>query len=234
MSNYNNIDASEVDKFNAMAHHWWDPNGECKPLHVINPVRMGFIQQYVNLSGKQVLDIGCGGGILTESLAAAGATVIGIDASHDVIQVAKLHTHETGQQIDYQVASIESFAATTDKQFDIITCMELLEHVPDPKQFIQSLSSLLTTDGHCFLSTINRTLSAYAGAVIAAEYILRLLPKRTHDYQRFIRPAELGQWLRETDLTTQHISGMQYNPFTHNARLSSNVSINYLMHAQYN
>lgn len=226
------VDPNEVDKFNTMANHWWDPAGDCKPLHRINPVRMGFIEQYIDLTGKRVLDVGCGGGILTESLADAGATVVGIDASPDVIQVAKLHALAANKSITYHHSSIEAFVEANQAPFDVITCMELLEHVPEPSQFVQYFSQLLKPNGHCFLSTINRTPMAYAGAVIAAEYILRLLPKRTHDYARFIRPSELGQWLRECGFINQHISGMHYNPFTHKARLSNNVSINYLMHAQ--
>ncbi|MCD6055256.1 MAG: bifunctional 3-demethylubiquinone 3-O-methyltransferase/2-octaprenyl-6-hydroxy phenol methylase [Gammaproteobacteria bacterium] len=224
-----NIDAAEVNKFSRLAAQWWDKSGNSKTLHAINPPRLAFITNQLSLSGKTVFDAGCGGGILSESLSEAGAEVTACDASEEVIRVAKHHAQESGLSIDYHWATAEGYALTHPKPFEVITCMELLEHVPDPKQLLHTLSQLLVPGGYCFLSTINRTLKAYLGAVIGAEYILKLLPKGTHDYQRFIRPGDLSQWLREAGLSVKHMAGIQYNPLTNQARLGDNLDINYLI-----
>lgn len=223
-----NYDASEIAKFEKMAANWWDVNGECKPLHDINPLRLAFIKEHATLVGANVLDIGCGGGILSESLAESGAQVTGIDLSEAAIGAAKTHNASQPNKVYYQVTAAETLAESNPEQFDIITCMELLEHVPDPAQLIQSCAKLVKPGGKVFFSTINRNPKAYLYTVLGAEYVLKMLPKGTHDYAKFIRPAELATWMRQSGLTLKELKGMQYNPFTRHYHLDANVSVNYL------
>ena len=227
-----NVDTAELNKFDALAQKWWDTESEFKPLHAINPLRVGYITDRVKLSGKRVLDVGCGGGILTESLSAQGATVIGIDAAEAPIGVAKLHRHESKIWAEYVVATIEEFEATSPEPFDVITCLEMLEHVPDPGSVIASCSKLLKNDGHLFLSTINRNPKSYLFAVIGAEYILNMVPKGTHDYGKLITPSELAGFCRSADLRVEDLTGMTYNPITQAYKLSNDVDVNYLVHVR--
>lgn len=232
---HQNVSTEELEKFAALSEEWWDLDGKCRPLHDLNPVRVQFISDRVRLQNKKVLDIGCGGGILTESLAKRGANVTGIDMSMDVLQVAKEHaeTNHLSKQLNYIRTTAEEYAEQTEMQetFDIITCMELLEHVPDPLSLIKACRKLIKPNGHLFFSTINRTFKAYLLAIIGAEYALRLLPKGTHQYEKFIRPSELDQALREAHLTLKELAGMAYNPFNRQASLKTDVSINYLAYA---
>jgi len=226
-----NVDANEINKFETLASRWWDLNGEFKPLHDINPIRLDYINTIANLNEKNVVDIGCGGGILSESMAAKGANVTGIDMAEGPLTIAKLHLYESGQTVGYQQTTAEEFAQRNPKQFDVVTCMELLEHVPDPKSTIKACADLVKPGGHLFFSTINRNPKAYALAVIGAEYLLRLLPKGTHDYAKFIKPSELEEWIRFADLNLKELRGISYNPLTKNFFLSQNVSVNYIAHA---
>lgn len=223
-----NVDPEEISKFEALAARWWDPESEFKPLHDINPLRLDFIDQRANLSGKRVLDVGCGGGILSESMAARGAKVIAIDASQVPISVAKLHQQETSSDVDYRLATVEDIADSDEGPFDAVTCLELVEHVPDPASVISACASLLEPGGHVFLSTLNRNPKSYLFAIIGAEYVLGLLPKGTHDYAKFIRPSELDAWARRAGLKLNELTGMSYNPFTRRYRLGEDVSVNYL------
>lgn len=225
-----NTDPAEVAKFERLAAAWWDPDGDLATLHTINPVRLAFIEDGVNLRGLRVLDVGCGGGILSEALAARGALVTGIDPGEDNIRVAR--DHLAGGNVDYQACTVEEFAARGEDPFDIITCMELLEHVPQPQTLIAAMSDLIKPGGHLFLATINRNLQSYLGAVVAAEYLLGLLPRGTHDYARFIRPAELSAWLRRNGFDVLRISGMQYLPLVKRAFLTRSPAVNYLVHAR--
>lgn len=225
-----NTDPAEIAKFDAMAATWWDPNGPCKPLHEINPIRLAYILSKCSIEEKKVLDIGCGGGILTESLASLGAKVIGLDQSFEVIKVAKMHW-QGGKHVPpptYVQASAEEFASQHPKEFDVITCMELLEHVPDPNSLLHSIATLLSDDGKVILSTLNRTPKSYLYAILGAEYVLKMLPKGTHDYRHFIRPSELEAGLRQCGLKLIDLKGMSYNPFTKNYNLSKDISVNYL------
>jgi 2-polyprenyl-6-hydroxyphenyl methylase/3-demethylubiquinone-9 3-methyltransferase len=226
-----NIDQQELDKFAKLATRWWDPEGDLKTLHQINPLRLGYIQDKVDLKGKKVIDIGCGGGILSESMAKAGAMVTGIDMNKSVIDTAKLHLHESELEIEYLKISAEEIAAEREQQYDVVTCLEMLEHVPDPAAIIKACSQLVKPGGHVFFSTINRTTKSYLFAIIGAEYILKLLPKNTHDYSKFLRPSELGAWLRENNLNGKDIRGISYNPFSEIFKLTGDVSVNYLLHA---
>ncbi len=226
-----NVDDREIAKFEAMARRWWDKESEFKPLHQINPLRLSYIQDRAELSGRRVLDVGCGGGILSESMAAAGAHVTGIDMGVAPLRVARLHQHESHLTIDYQQITIEALADSDIDKFDIITCLEMIEHVPDPGSIIQACKKLLKPDGHLFLSTINRNPKSYLFMVIGAEYILNLLPRGTHDYAKFLKPSEVTAWLREHNLGLKDITGMTYNPLTKIYRLSSDVDVNYLVHA---
>ena len=227
-----NVDHEEIAKFEAVASRWWDLEGEFKPLHRINPLRLGYItERSGGLFGKKVLDVGCGGGILAESMAREGATVTGLDMGFEPLQVAKLHALESGIQVEYVQETVEEHADKHAHQYDVVTCMEMLEHVPDPGAIIEACKRLLKPGGHLFLSTINRTAAAFAVAIVGAEYVARLLPKGTHHYQEFIKPAELARWLREADMQLVDVSGMAYEPWRNHARLSSRTDINYLAYA---
>ncbi|BAW80055.1 ubiquinone biosynthesis O-methyltransferase [Candidatus Nitrosoglobus terrae] len=223
-----NVDPREITKFEQLAHKWWDYESEFKPLHDINPLRLEYIRSYCALDGKQVLDVGCGGGILTEALARLGAKVTGIDLGSTPLSVARLHALENGLEIDYQQISVEQFAEKKAEFFDIVISLEMLEHVPKPSSVIASCSQLLKPDGKAFFSTINRTPKAYLFGIIGAEYTLRLLPKGTHDYRRFIRPSELESWCRASNLTINNLTGLHYNPITRRYWLGNDINVNYL------
>ncbi|MBS1227332.1 MAG: ubiquinone biosynthesis O-methyltransferase [Proteobacteria bacterium] len=225
-----NADQNELDKFSQLAHRWWDPSSEFKPLHEINPLRLEWIDGHAAISGKKVLDIGCGGGILSESMAQRGAEVTGIDLSDKALAVARLHLLESGNQVDYQKISAEEFAAQAAGSFDIVTCMEMLEHVPNPASTIAACAALVKPGGHVFFSTLNRNAKAYVLAVVGAEYILKLLPKGTHDYAKFIKPSELSRWAKSVGLEPDELIGMTYNPFTQHYRLGRDTDVNYLLH----
>ena len=225
-----NVDAGEVKKFTAMAARWWDPDGDFKPLHRINPLRMNYISQRCELSGAAVVDIGCGGGLLSEAMAAAGAKVTGVDAADAPLQVARLHLLESGQHVDYVLATAEKLLETHAEKFDLVTCLEMLEHVPDPSSVVNACAGLVKPGGQVIFSTINRNAKAYALAIIGAEYVLGMLPKGTHDYSKFIRPSELAAWCRNAGLTVHDITGMTYNPLTDQFRLKRDTDVNYLMH----
>lgn len=230
MHSAQNIDPQEVAKFDALASRWWDPQSEFKPLHAINPLRLNYIDTLCPLSGKQVLDIGCGGGLLTESMAARGAQVTGIDMAPTSINVAKLHLLESGLSVDYQVMTAEMFAEQHSQRFDIVTCMEMLEHVPDPASVISACARLVKPGGHVVLSTLNRNPKSYLFAVIGAEYLLRMLPKGTHDYRKFIRPSELEAWARAAGLKLQDLRGLSFNPLMQTYSLGSDIDVNYMAH----
>lgn len=224
-----NIDQTEIQKFEALASEWWDKNGPFKPLHEMNPLRLSFIQQYVPLAEKKVLDVGCGGGILAEACARGGALVTGIDASARAIEAAKLNLEKSQLNIDYQVSTVEVFGEKHQGQFDVITCMELLEHVPSPSSMVKQLARLLTKGGHLFFSTINRNAKAFCFAILGAEYLLRLLPRGTHTYAQFIRPSELTDWCLKAHLEPQAMMGITYNPLFKRYSLSKQCDINYLL-----
>jgi 2-polyprenyl-6-hydroxyphenyl methylase/3-demethylubiquinone-9 3-methyltransferase len=223
-----NVDQDELDKFEKLAGRWWDPHSEFKPLHDINPLRLDYIDRHAPLHGKRVIDVGCGGGLLTEGMAARGAQVTGIDMGTAPLGVARLHQHESGLEIDYRQITAEQLATEQAGSFDIVTCMEMLEHVPEPAMTILACEKLLKDDGRLFLSTINRNPKSYLFAVIGAEYILGLLPKGTHDYTRFIRPSEMESWARESGLQLTDMTGLVYNPLTREYRLDRDVSVNYM------
>ena len=227
-----NVDARELDKFGELAHRWWDPNSEFRPLHEINPLRLDWIDRHVGLADKRVLDVGCGGGILSEAMAGRGAIVTGIDLSERPLGVARLHLHESGQKVDYRQIAAEDIAREMPGAFDVVTCMEMLEHVPDPASTIRACAELVKPGGTVFFSTINRNPKSYLFAVIGAEYMLKLLPRGTHDYARFIRPAELARYAREAGLQSEEIIGMHYNPFSKQYSLGPGTDVNYLMRTQ--
>ena len=227
-----NLDPREISKFEELASRWWDPNSEFKPLHEINPLRLDYINQRAPLQGQNVVDVGCGGGILSESMAASGATTTGIDMGKAPLSVAKLHLLESGQQVDYRQITAEELAREKPGAFDIVTCMEMLEHVPDPASVIQACFDLVKPGGDVFFSTINRNPKSYLFAIIGAEYLLRMLPKGTHDYSKFIRPSELVQWARTSGLNTEDLTGMSYNPLTRIYKLGKDVDVNYIMHCR--
>lgn len=227
-----NADLLELQKFGDLAHKWWDKNSEFKPLHEINPLRLAYIDQLTSLKGKRVLDVGCGGGILSESMYFKGADVTGIDLGEKALNVAKLHQFESGAKVTYQLVSVEQLAAEQPASFDVVTCMEMLEHVPDPAAIVAACARLVKPGGSVFFSTINRNPKAYLLAVIGAEYVLNMLPKGTHDYAKFIKPSELSSWVRHVDLNVAGMRGMSYNPITQRYWLSDDVSVNYLMHTQ--
>lgn len=227
----NNVDPAELEKFESIAHQWWDTDSEFKPLHDINPLRVGYIERHIPLTDKKVLDIGCGGGILAEGMAHRGAKVTGIDMAAGSLDVAKLHLLESNLDIDYRQITAEELAELEPAQYDVVTCLEMLEHVPEPASVIAACAKLVKPGGHLFLSTINRNPKSYALAIVGAEYILQLLKKGTHDYKRFIKPSELAGWLRLNDISIDDVSGMIYNPLTKNYRLSNDVDVNYIAHA---
>lgn len=228
-----NVDPSEIAKFEALADRWWDPTSEFKPLHDINPLRCNYIDERAPLAGKIVLDVGCGGGILSEAMAQRGAQVTGIDMGQAPLSVAKLHALESGVTIDYQQKPVEQLAAEQPAHYDIVTCLEMLEHVPSPASIIRACADLAKPGANLFFSTINRNPKAYAFAIVGAEYLLKLLPKGTHEYGKFIRPAELAGWIREAGLSLENITGMTYNPLIKKYSLSNNdISVNYIVHAR--
>ncbi|MFO1422046.1 MAG: bifunctional 2-polyprenyl-6-hydroxyphenol methylase/3-demethylubiquinol 3-O-methyltransferase UbiG [Candidatus Competibacteraceae bacterium] len=228
-----NVDAQELAKFEALASRWWDPDSEFKPLHDINPLRLDYIAERAGaLAGQQVLDVGCGGGILAESMALRGAQVLGIDMGEAPLAVAQLHQLESGAELDYRRITAEELADSEPAGFDVVTCMELLEHVPNPASTIEACARLVKPGGHLFFSTINRNPKAYLLAIVGAEYVLRMLPKGTHDYRKFIRPSELDGWLRAAGLTLRHLTGLHYNPLTGRYRLGPGVAVNYMAHCR--
>jgi 2-polyprenyl-6-hydroxyphenyl methylase / 3-demethylubiquinone-9 3-methyltransferase len=226
----NNVDHAELNKFAELAHKWWDKTSEFKPLHEINPLRLSYIDSAIGLKGKTVLDVGCGGGILSESMAEKGAKVTGIDLGEKALKVAQLHSLESGIEVDYKFVSVETLAAQQPESFDVITCLEMLEHVPNPASVIAACAKLVKPQGHVFFSTINRNPKAYIFAVLGAEYILNLLPRGTHNYEKFIKPSELASWARAEQLSLQGQIGMSYNPITQQYSLGADTSVNYLMH----
>ena len=231
--NIKNLDHDEVKKFDELAAKWWDPEGEFKPLHQINPLRVGFINERANLEGIKVLDVGCGGGILAEALSKLGAQVTGIDASEQTIGVAQNHSNAVGSDVSYYQTTIEEFIANKpEEKFDVITCLEMLEHVPSPGEIIKTCSTILKDDGDIFFSTINRNPRSYLFAIVGAEYILNLLPKGTHDYQKFIKPSELAKWIRDARLSQIETIGLSYNPITDNYWLGKDIQVNYMIHAK--
>jgi 2-polyprenyl-6-hydroxyphenyl methylase/3-demethylubiquinone-9 3-methyltransferase len=229
-----NFDQSEIEKFDAMATKWWDEKGPCRPLHELNPLRLDFIQQYVSLADQHVLDVGCGGGILSEGLAIQGAHVTGIDLSQQALTVAQQHAQAHQLNITYKEIAVETLAEQQPAQFDIITCFELLEHVPDPSSIIRACAQLIKPHGHLFFSTINRNFKAYLFAILGAEYFLKLLPKGTHEYQKFIKPNELAAWLRTADIRLEKLCGMGYHPLTRQFYLTNDISVNYLAYCREN
>lgn len=226
-----NIDHAERDKFDSIASGWWDPEGPFRPLHDLNPSRLKFVTDRAELEGSQAADVGCGGGILAESLAEKGANVTGIDVAPKVLATARLHLHESGFDVDYREVTVEDFAAEQPEAFDVVTCMEMLEHVPDPASIIESVAALLKPGGNAFLSTLNRTPLAFALGIVGAEHIARLLPRGTHRYDRFIKPSEMSAWLRAAGFVVKDIKGLHYNPLTRSVMLGGNVQVNYLVHA---
>ena len=219
---------AEVDKFDALAARWWDPQGPQKALHALNPARLGYIAARVSLRGMRALDVGCGGGLLSEALAREGADVTAIDLAPDLLKVARLHALESGAQVDYRQVAVETLAGELRGTFDVVTCMEMLEHVPDPASVLAACATLLKPGGRLFVSTLNRTPAAFALAIVGAEYIARMLPAGTHSYRDFIRPAELAGWLRECGLELEDVSGLAYEPWRNSARVGGGTSVNYL------
>ncbi|MDY0021085.1 bifunctional 2-polyprenyl-6-hydroxyphenol methylase/3-demethylubiquinol 3-O-methyltransferase UbiG [Arenimonas caeni] len=226
-----NASQAELDKFGALASRWWDPRGPQRPLHELNPARLGYVRERARLAGARALDVGCGGGLLSEAMAAEGADVTALDLSPELVDVAKLHLLESGLKVDYRLQSVESLAAEMPGSFDVITCMEMLEHVPDPASVLAACTRLLKPGGQLFLSTLNRTPAAFALAIVGAEYLARLLPRGTHDYKQFIRPSELGAWLRGAGLQLQDVSGLAYDPVRRKAWVGGPTAVNYLAHA---
>lgn len=225
-----NVDPAEIEKFSALASRWWDPTSEFKPLHEINPLRLGWISDVVGgLENKKIIDVGCGGGILSESMAAQGAEVTGIDLAERSLKIARLHSLETGIKVNYQHSSAEAIAALHPQQFDVVTCMEMLEHVPNPASVIQACADMVKPGGWVFFSTLNRNPKSFLFAIVGAEYLLNLVPKGTHHYETFIKPSELARSARESGLHLHELKGLEYNPFTKHYKLSQDSSVNYLM-----
>ena len=227
-----NVDHNEVGKFEALASRWWDPDSEFKPLHEINPLRLDYIDERASINGKKIVDVGCGGGILAESMALRGAEVTGIDMGEAPLEVAKLHQLESGVNVDYRRMTAEQLAEEMPQSFDVVTCMEMLEHVPDPSSVIASCFKLVKPGGEVFFSTINRNPKSYLFAIVGAEYVLNMLPKGTHDYNKFIRPSELESWARHAGLEMKHITGMTYNPFSRKYSLGKDIDVNYMIHCR--
>ncbi|MGM8936144.1 bifunctional 2-polyprenyl-6-hydroxyphenol methylase/3-demethylubiquinol 3-O-methyltransferase UbiG [Pseudomonas neustonica] len=227
-----NVDRAEIAKFEALASRWWDRNSEFKPLHEINPLRSNWIDERVPLAGKEVLDVGCGGGILAEAMAQRGATVTGIDMGEAPLSVARLHQLESGVEVNYEQSTAEEFAEQHAGRFDVVTCLEMLEHVPDPSSVISACAKLVKPGGHVFFSTINRNPKSFLFAIVGAEYVLRMLPRGTHEFAKFIRPAELGGWSREAGLNLLDMTGLTFNPITKIYKLEANVDVNYMIHCQ--
>ena len=225
---HDNFSQIELDKFNALANRWWDPEGPQKPLHVLNPARLDYIRERTTLRGARVLDVGCGAGLLSEALAREGANVTAIDLAPDLIKIAKLHRLESGVEVDYRLGSVEALAEAMPASFDAIACMEMLEHVPDPAAVIAACATLLKPGGRLFLSTLNRTPAAFALAIVGAEYVARMLPKGTHQYRDFIKPSELAAWLRAAQFELEDVSGLIYDPLRHTARVGGRTDVNYL------
>lgn len=225
-----NVDPQELAKFEAMAQRWWDPAGEFRPLHDLNPLRLDYIEARAGLSGRDVLDIGCGGGLVAEGMARRGARVTGIDLAAGPLQVARLHALESAVQVDYRLESAEALAAAAPASFDVVTCLEMLEHVPEPSAIVRAAASLVRPGGHIVFSTINRTARAFALAIVGAEYVLGLLPRGTHEYARFIRPSELARWARDAGLELSNLTGLDYDPFSRKGRLTGDTGVNYLAH----
>lgn len=226
-----NFDTQELEKFASLSAQWWDPQGELKTLHQINPLRLGYLSGIMPLSGKRIIDIGCGGGILCEGMAKMGASVTGIDLNQAGIEVAKLHQLESGTDVEYLHVAAETLATERPGQYDMVTCLEMLEHVPDPASVVRACATLVKPGGHIIFSTLNRHPKSYLFAIIGAEYILRILPKNTHDYAKFIRPSELSHWAREAGLEPVELKGISYNPFTEHFKFIKDISVNYLFHA---
>jgi 2-polyprenyl-6-hydroxyphenyl methylase / 3-demethylubiquinone-9 3-methyltransferase len=229
-SSTRNVDPAELAKFTALAQSWWDPKGPSKPLHDLNPLRLQYVERAAGLHGKRVLDVGCGGGILSEAMARAGARVLGIDLSQAVLDVADLHALEGKVSVEYRAMAAEELAQEQPAAFDLVTCMEMLEHVPDPAASVKALAELTKTGGDVIVSTLNRNPLAFAVAIVGAEYVTRVLPRGTHEYLKFIRPSELARWGREAGLELRDLTGLTYNPLTRSFRLSPNTDINYLAH----
>jgi len=234
MNTSSNADPHELDKFGEMAHRWWDPNSEFRPLHDINPARLAWIDAHADLKGKRAIDIGCGGGLLSEGMAALGAQVTGIDLSEKALGIARLHLYESGQVVDYRLISAEAMAAEAPAGFDLVTCLEMLEHVPDPGSTVAACARLVKPGGQVFLSTINRNPKAYLLAVVGAEYVFNLLPRGTHEYTRFLKPAELARLCRDAGLEVLEITGLRYNPLKRDASIGADTDVNYLLRARRN
>ncbi len=230
MHNQPNLDPAEIAKFDAAAPRWWDPDGEFRPLHDLNPARLDYVEARAGLAGKQVLDVGCGGGLLAEGMARRGARVLGIDLAPEALAVARLHAAESGLALEYRQVAVEELAESAPAAFDVVTCLEMLEHVPDPARVVAALARLVRPGGHVVLSTINRNVKAFALAIVGAEYLMRLLPMGTHRYARLIRPSELSRWARAAGLELLDLAGLAYDPFSRRARVGTDVSVNYLAH----
>ncbi len=226
-----NIDPAERQKFDSIAASWWDPDGESRPLHDLNPARLAYIAERAELKAANVVDVGCGGGILSESMAGLGANVTGIDVADKALSVARLHLHESGLEVDYQQSTAESWAEQNPATADVVTCMEMLEHVPDPASVVASCANMLTPGGHLFMSTLNRNAASFLIAIVGGEHIARVVPKGTHQYDRFIKPSELCQWLRASGMKIAEITGIHYNPLERTARTGGHVQVNYIVHA---